>query len=318
MGEILPDVGDSIMLYVENLRQVYQIRETAEQVTLVNVEDIRYVINATGKIAISMRTNNSVYEKFVFTCGQKRKTKLEIIDTAMIHPGDEFEIWFKEDSLYIYEFWLLNKRSSSTRGISTTEEPSHCPVCDSRLLFEEDGYYCVNSVCPAQIKMTLRKFLFFTSNGQFVYTDFKIIDLMITQTIVRSPIDLFTITPNDLVSLGCRQDVAEEIHKSIHDLLGNVTISAYLKSLNLNISEFSIFNPGEPNRIVLNDQLIDESFHSIAEFLDWWKFVISTPGQSPEPYMNETTFIAINNYLNHPENLKIIYQLDSFGLFKYL
>lgn len=304
------------MLHIENLKD--QLPANAVRVTTVHIQDIRYVINASGKIEISMRMNDPQYAEFSSQKNKKQKTQLDIIDTTDIRINDQFEIWTAEDSLYILTYWILIGRTTPILGISTVIEPTHCPVCQSKLLFEEDGYYCINSVCPAQLKLTIKKFLFFISNGKFIYNDFKILDLMITQTIIRSPVDLFTMTPQDLFSVGCRFDIAEEMVKLIHSLLGTVTISQYLKSLNLNISDFSIFNPFEPNHLVLNEQMIDQGFHSIAEFLDWWKFIISTPGQSPEPYMNETTFIAINNYLNYPENLKIVYELDSFGLFKYL
>lgn len=304
------------MLYIENLKS--QMPENAVCISTVHIQDIRYVINASGKIEISLRMNNPIYSEFTSQKTKKQKTPIDIIDTKEIRINDQYEIWAAEDDLYILTYWVLINRITQTPGISTVIEPTHCPVCQSKLLFEEDGYYCINSVCPAQLKLTIKKFLFFISNGTFIYNDFKILDLMITQTIIRSPVDLFTMTPQDLFSVGCRFDVAEVMVKLIHSLLGTVTISQYLKSLNLNISDFSIFNPLEPNHLVLNEQMIDQSFHSIAEFLDWWKFIISTPGQSPDPYMNETTFIAINNYLNYPENLKIIYDLDSFGLFKYL
>ncbi len=304
------------MLHLENLRD--QLPPNAVHLSNVQIQDIRYVINANGKIEISMRISDPIYANFCSQNSKKPKTRVDIIDVTDVRPNDQFEIWSAEDNLYILTYWILINRVTPDHGISVVTEPTHCPVCQSRLLFEEDGYYCINSVCPAQLKLTIRKFLFFVSEGTFIYNDFKILDLMITQTIIRSPVDLFTITPQDLFSVGCRFDVAEEMVKLIHGLLGTVTISKYLKSLNLNISDFSIFNPLEPNQIVLNETLIDSSFHSMMEFLDWWKFIISTPGQSPEPYMNETTFIAINNYLNYPENLKIIYELDSFGLFKYL
>lgn len=303
------------MLHIENLKS--QLPANAVKISTVQIQDIRYVINANGKIEISMRMDDSIYSAFCIQNSKKLKTRIEIIDVTDIRINDKFELWYTEDEIYILTYWVLVNRISSDVGISTVIEPTHCPVCQSKLLFEEDGFYCVNSVCPAQLKLTIRKFLFFISDGVFIYNDFKILDLMITQTIIRSPVDLFTMTPQDLFSVGCRFDVAEEMVKLIHSLLGTVTISKYLKSLNLNISDFSIFNPSEPNQLILNDQMIDQNFHSMMEFLDWWKFIISTPGQSPEPYMNETTFIAINNYLNYPENLKIIYDLDSFGLFKY-
>lgn len=303
------------MLHIENLKS--QLPANAVKISTVQIQDIRYVINANGKIEISMRMDDSIYSAFCIQNSKKLKTRIEIIDVTDIRINDKFELWYTEDEIYILTYWVLVNRISPDVGISTVIEPTHCPVCQSKLLFEEDGFYCINSVCPAQLKLTIRKFLFFISDGVFIYNDFKILDLMITQTIIRSPVDLFTMTPQDLFSVGCRFDVAEEMVKLIHSLLGTVTISKYLKSLNLNISDFSIFNPSEPNQLVLNDQMIDQNFHSMMEFLDWWKFIISTPGQSPEPYMNETTFIAINNYLNYPENLKIIYDLDSFGLFKY-
>lgn len=303
------------MLHIENLKS--QLPANAVKISTVQIQDIRYVINANGKIEISMRMDDSIYSAFCIQNSKKLKTRIEIIDVTDIRINDKFELWYTEDEIYILTYWVLVNRISPDVGISTVIEPTHCPVCQSKLLFEEDGFYCINSVCPAQLKLTIRKFLFFISDGVFIYNDFKILDLMITQTIIRSPVDLFTMTPQDLFSVGCRFDVAEEMVKLIHSLLGTVTISKYLKSLNLNISDFSIFNPSEPNQLILNDQMIDQNFHSMMEFLDWWKFIISTPGQSPEPYMNETTFIAINNYLNYPENLKIIYDLDSFGLFKY-
>jgi len=304
------------MLYINNIAT--KLPSDATQIATVSILDIRYVINAAGKIEISIRTDSSIYEEFVRTSVKKQKTKIEVIDVMEIRPNDHFNISYTEDDQNIFEYWMLVNRTHSQIGISTTQEPTHCPVCQAKLLFDEDGLYCINSVCPAQIKMTIRKFLFFASNGQFIYSDFKIFDLMITQSLLTSPLDLFSMTAHDLFSVGCRFDFAEEMVNSIQSLVGNITISQYLKSLNVNISDFSVFNPMEPNRLVINDQLIDQSFQSISEFLDWWKFIITTPGQSPEPYMNETTFIAINNYLTYPENLRIVYELDSLGLFRYL
>lgn len=304
------------MLYINNISD--KLPHNATQIDTVSILDIRYVINATGKIEISIRTNSHIYEEFVRASSKKPKTKIEIVDVNEIRPNDCFSILYTEDEQNIFEYWMLMTRTHQHEGISTTQEPTHCPVCQAKLLFDEDGLYCVNSICPAQIKMTIRKFLFFASGGQFIYSDFKIFDLMITQSLLKSPVDLFSMTAHDLFAVGCRFDFAENMVNSIQSLRGNVTISQYLKSLNVNISDFSIFNPLEPNRLAIAEQLIDQSFHSVAEFLDWWKFIIITPGQSPEPYMNETTFIAINNYLNYPENLKIFYELDSLGLFKYI
>lgn len=284
----------------------------------IKIENIHHSLNINGKLEISLSTDTREYEKFLSNLSRQSKEKIEYIDIQEITVGDEYGIFYRLLPDKIEEFWINKFREQNWNllpKISIISEPTHCPVCEHPLVYEEDGLYCFNSLCPAKIKMTIRKFLYFVSNGTIVYQDFKFLDQLIFKNIIRSPLDLYRLSEEHLLSLGCRASVAQEVIASIQSSLGTVTISTYLKSLNVGIDPRStgLFS----DRLIIDDHMIDTQFKTIHEFLDWWKFIFSTPGQSPYPYMDDISFIAISNFLSYPENIEIMMELDILGFFKY-
>lgn len=307
---------DCIMIYIENI--ISKLPREAVFLATILIEDIKYILNINGKLGITMRTNSPIYETFVKQLALEHITKIEYIDILDIRSNDVFDIYYLKDLNHIEEFWSLRTRSSlEPAGISTISEPVACPVCHKNLVYEEDGLYCFNSVCPAKVKMTIRKFLYFVSNGTIIYSDYKFLDQLVFRNLLRTPLDLYQLTVDDLLSLGCKPNMANDIIHFIQDTIGKVTISQYLKSLNINIDDFQSFNVTTQDRLQLSENTIDRSFKSIYEFLDWWKFIYNTPGQSPEPYMNDASFMALSNFLGYDENISIMTKLDQMGLFKY-
>lgn len=304
------------MIYISDLKS--SLPADVSYFGKIHISDIHHSLNINGKLEISLGTNSRDYEDFLQKLSRAKTEKVEYIDIQEVVTGDEYDIFYRVMSDKIEEFWIHRFREKSWNllpKISVISEPTHCPVCEHPLVYEEDGLYCFNSLCPAKIKMTIRKFLYFVSNGTIVYQDFKFLDQLIFKNIIQSPLDLYRLTEDHLLSLGCKLNVANEIISVIQSSLGTVPISTYLKSLNVGIDPRStgLFS----DRLVINDQVIDTHFKTIHEFLDWWKFIFSTPGQSPYPYMDDISFIAISNFLSYPENIEIMMELDILGFFRY-
>ena len=97
--------------------------------------------------------------------------------------------------------------------------PQSCPVCNEPVenIPGEVAWYCVNASCPEQL---VRNVEHFVSRGamDIVGLGINIVEQLINAGLVHDVADLFTLTPQDLLSLeGFAQKKAENIIQSINN-----------------------------------------------------------------------------------------------------
>lgn len=301
------------MIYIKDIYP--NLPEGVSYLGSLQVEYVQYIIDNAGRIEISIRTDNPNYNDYLKNLENSSQEKIEYIDTEYIKPADIYEIYYTKTKSYIEEFWILHSRQDSGHlGISTICEPTNCPLCNQKLIQEEDGIYCFNSRCPAKLKTTIKRFLAVLCNEPLHFMDFNIIDTLIQYGILTTPTDLFLLNKGNLISLNFKHEFIDSLLDKIDGIKQTVTVSKYLRSLNIDPKNY--VNPlNKNNNVVWIDwEVVDMNFTAIEQFLDWWKFIYESK-QSPFPYMSEAAYIALSNFLEIEENFKTIYELREMDIF---
>ncbi len=126
---------------------------------------------------------------------------------------------------------LTGSRSGAEKAY---EIPENCPSCGQKIehLDGEVAYYCVNSSCPAQL---VRNVEHFVSRGAMYIEGLgiKIVEQLIDARIVKSVVDLFEITAEQLLELeGFAEKKAENLLQSIKQAR-NQTLDRFIASLGI-------------------------------------------------------------------------------------
>ena len=126
---------------------------------------------------------------------------------------------------------LTGSRSGAEKAY---EIPENCPSCGQKIehLDGEVAYYCVNSSCPAQL---VRNVEHFVSRGAMDIEGLgiKIVEQLIDARIVKSVVDLFEITAEQLLELeGFAEKKAENLLQSIKQAR-NQTLDRFIASLGI-------------------------------------------------------------------------------------
>lgn len=131
--------------------------------------------------------------------------------------------------------YVIGPLTGSRSGVEKTYEiPENCPSCGQKIehLDGEVAYYCVNSSCPAQL---VRNVEHFVSRGAMDIEGLgiKIVEQLIDARIVKSVVDLFEITAEQLLELeGFAEKKAENLVKSIKQAR-NQTLDRFIASLGI-------------------------------------------------------------------------------------
>ena len=131
--------------------------------------------------------------------------------------------------------YVIGPLTGSRSGVEKTYEiPENCPSCGQKIehLDGEVAYYCVNSSCPAQL---VRNVEHFVSRGAMDIEGLgiKIVEQLIDARIVKSVVDLFEITAEQLLELeGFAEKKAENLLQSIKQAR-NQTLDRFIASLGI-------------------------------------------------------------------------------------
>ncbi|MFK5937134.1 MAG: NAD-dependent DNA ligase LigA [Sulfurimonas sp.] len=157
------------------------------------------------------------------------------------------------------------------------ERPSHCPVCDSELLDEGVLLKCQNLECEARV---VNSIIYFASKPCLNIDGLgvKIVEILFTQGLVKSVVDLFDL---DLEKLLCLDGFKEKRAQNLLNALDNAKESDYWRFINAlgieHIGEvasktlaenfgFSFVNATKEELIVC-DGIGEEMAESVLEFV---------------------------------------------------
>ena len=92
---------------------------------------------------------------------------------------------------------IRERRDGSEQPITP---PRACPVCGEPLFHAEDevAYLCINEACPAQ---QVQRLLYFAQTLEVEGLGERTAEQLVAQGLVRQPIDLYSLTQEDLLSL---------------------------------------------------------------------------------------------------------------------
>ena len=176
--------------------------------------------------------------------------------------------------------------------------PKHCPVCSSRVrrIETEVAYKCVNASCPAQVKERLKHFV---SRSGFDIEGIggKLSEQFVTENVIQTVADLFTLKKEDLVKLERMGD------KSADNLIRSIK-----KSKDIPLKKF-LFALGIEHTGENASDLISRAFGTLDRIMNAEKAEIeSVEGIGPK------TASAVAAFFSSPENRTVIENMLSFGV----
>ena len=176
--------------------------------------------------------------------------------------------------------------------------PKNCPICGTRLVrpLGEVIWRCINKDCSARKKKALHHFV---SKKAFDISGLgpKVIDQLLTEDLISSPVDLFILKEGDLISLERFAD------RSAQNLVAAIENSRKI-SLQRFIYALGIRHIGEETAIDLANYFcsIEKLSTASPEELD------SLPDIGPE------TASSLHNWLQASRNIKLIADLQKSGV----
>lgn len=191
---------------------------------------------------------------------------------------------------------IPERRPDETRPIS---HPTHCPVCHSHTvkLETETIWRCSGGlICPAQQKRALihfasRKAMNIEGLGK------KLVDQLIDQSVIRSPVDLYRL------GLLCLANLERMGKKSAQNLLQEIE-----KSKNTTLSRF-IYALGIRHVGEVTAKTLAQHLGSLEAFLEVTEEILLTI-----PDIGPTSTAEILRFLEEPHNQEIIAQLIANGI----
>jgi len=176
--------------------------------------------------------------------------------------------------------------------------PKHCPVCSSRVrrIETEVAYKCVNASCPAQVKERLKHFV---SRSGFDIEGIggKLSEQFVTENVIQTVADLFTLKKEDLVQLERMGD------KSADNLIRSIE-----KSKDIPLKKF-LFALGIEHTGENASDLISRAFGTLERIMNAEKEEIeSVEGIGPK------TASAVAAFFSSPENREVIENMLSCGV----
>lgn len=116
-----------------------------------------------------------------------------------------------------------------------------CPICHQPMVFENGFSYCHNCDCRAQLETHIHS-TFREYGVEFVGNNLRILVSVISRLLVRSPVDLFWLTTEQISSEDVSVDDARFFQQTIHAVRGNITSFQFFRSLNVHGMTDEIIN----------------------------------------------------------------------------
>lgn len=153
-----------------------------------------------------------------------KRLNLRIGDTVLIKKAAEI----------IPKVIKVDEHSRDSREIEINR-PTHCPICNTPLVIYEGevNLYCPNSLfCPAQIKAKIEYWV--SKEAMNIdYVGPAIIEQLFERNMIKSPADLYTLSPQDLIKLELVQDT--QAYKLYYSILNskNPPLGRFITALSI-------------------------------------------------------------------------------------
>lgn len=274
----------------------------------ITIEDAFYAIRNDGKIEIVITTKNKEYELFIRK--DKNYSSDKIINTPTIHPFDQFDVYISYSGLFITEYWvLINQSDIVTYSIDIDRNLTVCPSCKQPITISLFSAYCLNSICPAKIKMTIRRFLNFAVSEEWISQELLVIDKLVDSGTITKISDLYSLSNGDIESIlyydGITSSMALGIISKLQRTIGKVSIYSFLYSLAI---------PHTNEWVLLRESLFSD-FHTMEEFLIWFEQAESDTVRPIQKYMSLSAYTILLEYFSIEANCICIEELINFGVF---
>lgn len=304
------------MQYIHDLQT--KLPSNAKFIGVVRIDDVAYTVDSVGLIGCSIKSDSLEYKEYTNTLPRNRDSVYQYTDISYIQVQDTFDVFVVGYDDRIEEYWFLKNRVTTLEPyIRLDRELERCPSCREPLFVEESGVYCVNSICPAKVHTTIKKFLSHIPISESPFgQDFRIVTVLINTGILYKPSQLYEIDVRDLISLGLPSNVAEDFVERVAATKGKVKISTYLRSINLDyVSCYYHATDNKAEPIWIDYDRIDDGFEDIDCFIDWWNYVHGSRSISPEPYMSDSAFTALSSFFECSSNSYVVEELKALDVF---
>jgi DNA ligase (NAD+) len=216
--------------------------------------------------------------------------------------------------------------------------PEKCPVCDSKIVREEDGarHYCTNINCPAQLKGRIQHFA--SKNAMDIDgLGEKLVDQLVEEGLIKKIEDIYTLTKDELMKL---ERMAEKSSQNLINAIENskeVRLARFLYALGIrNVGRHAgtlledhfgsidkIMNASEEELSNIHEigPIVAENIHSffseeknintVRSLMDQG-LVLKTPSKEEKKKLEGKTFVftgALDNYTRN-EARELV---ESFG-----
>ena len=109
---------------------------------------------------------------------------------------------------------------------------THCPVCHSKLVIANGMPFCTNINCRAHLKEHIYTML--NALGfKFDDINIRIIETVYSRLFIHSPVDLFTLTIENLRFAEISDIDAQHFIQCLHSIRGHVTFEQFFNALNV-------------------------------------------------------------------------------------
>ncbi len=186
------------------------------------LHDVEFSVGRTGAI-----TPTAVLEPVVLagvTVSRASLHNFDFIRERDIRRGDRVVVRRAGDVIPYVVGPVLALRTGAETPITP---PLTCPACGEPVAHEEDevGYYCVNTLCPAQ---RTQRLLYFATQLDIVGLGDRTAELLVERGLITDPADLYSLTREQLLTL---EGFADKKAQALLDAIANSKTRPLLRVL---------------------------------------------------------------------------------------
>lgn len=201
---------------------------------------------------------------------------------SFIDESSDFDLSIDDIiSIEITEDKPIVKKLEASEHPHKTIQLATCPVCGKPTIMENGITYCANLSCYAQRHVSI--LLFASALGlSFADSNRKVFSSLLSRGLVVNPVDLFSLTVEDICSSEISPFEAQVFQQYVHSIRGHITVDQILKGLRVpNLSDSTIKaitdamaeeNLGVKDlTILLSPEFVDK--HKDIDWYPWAQFI---------------------------------------------
>lgn len=262
-----------------------------------------YTISDEGYVNVTVKTNMDHYIRDI----QREIPGIKIIYPDTVGQNDILNIY--TDSKYNAVYMQVAQQGSDNRLDTKKSSLTHCPVCGELLLrMNNNSVVCLNSVCPAKLIVSIRKYLCVATYLNWKPEELIVFNKLVTVGRVKCIADIYKVSLKELESLDpCwfsykEKDAIYSVYSKINRTRGTVSIYNYLKSLML----------PNTNCLEINEKALNKLDLSISTFLE---LLANTEDNKLSKCMSKSTIDTLRVYFNVDSNLDNLLKLVEEDVF---